>query len=125
MKRYNSCDINNMSFYEIIDELFSFKKISKDVNPFSIRKIILCDFDEKVWENNLNLEFDVSYNNLPSSNIITLSSVETGEILITIQQLPTMVPNIDRRWSYEISYCSFDFNPSMKITCGFGVMMGD
>lgn len=125
MKRYNSCDINNMSFYEIVNELFSFKKISKDVNPFDIKKIILCDFDEKVWENNASLEFDVTYNNYSSSNTITLSSVDTGEVLIIIQQVPVMLPDIDERWSYEITYCSFYFNPSMKITCGFGVMMGD
>lgn len=127
MVRYNSCDINNMSFREIIEELFSFKKISPNRNPFDIERLLLCDFDEEACNDKecMITEFHVSYSIGDCVNTIVLSSPETGEIVAMIEQKPTMCPDIERRWSYEITYCSWDFNPSVTIKCGFGVMMGE
>lgn len=127
-RKYNLCKINNMSFYEIINELFLFKDLYEGANPFNINRIIIGDLNKRFWEDNHSLKLDVIYNkslNSPNSNTITLSSVKTGEILLTIQQTPTTFPDTDRKWSYEISYCSFDFNPSFRIRHGYACMMGE
>ena len=125
MKRYNSCDVNNMSFREIIEELFSFKKVSEDVNPFDIQKLILADINEKVWENNIISEFDVDYNYSVNKNTITFSNPETGELLMILEQTPNMLPTSQNRWHYEIVFVSWEFNHSFKIGCGFAVLMGE
>ena len=125
MKRYNSCDINNMSFREIIEELFSFRKVSEDVNPFDIQKLVIADINEKIWENNIISEFNVTYDYSGNKNVITLSNSETGELIMIIEQTPDMFPSSQNRWRYEISFISWDFNHSFKIGCGFAVLMGE
>lgn len=127
MKRYNSCDVNNMNFREIIEELFSFKKISPNKNPFDVKKLVMTDFEESAWTENetMTFELDIIYECYGNKNIIHMINPTTGELYLIVEQTPNMLPTSENRWNYEIVFSSWDFNHSFKISCGFAILMGE
>ena len=123
MANYKFRIAEEFSFNVIIRAIFNdFYYIDEDLNPYDVKSIQLIDMGCSDFKDIVK-SFDVSYKFCGNYNWIDLVDGETGEILISIKQEPVVCVNSYSRWRYEITYCSWDFNPSMSIEDGYYIVI--
>lgn len=112
-----------LSFNDIINAIFNdFFYIDENINPYDMKTIQLIDMDE-MSNDEFVRSFDISYRFSGTFNKIDLMDSETGEIYMRINQEPMICAGSRSRWRYEITYCSWDFDPSFKIEDGYYIVI--
>lgn len=112
-----------LSFNDIINAIFNdFFYIDEDINPYDMKNIQLIDMSSSDFKDIVKT-YDVSYRFSGNYNNIDLIDSETGEVYLRINQVPVIFPSSHSRWSYEITHCSWDFNPSLKIKDGYYIVI--
>jgi hypothetical protein len=112
-----------LSFNDIINAIFNdFFYINEDMNAYDMKSIQLIDMSSSDFKDIVKT-YDVSYRFSGNYNKIDLIDSETGEVYLRINQVPVIFPSSHSRWSYEITYCSWDFNPSFKIEDGYYIVI--